>query len=152
MRNGYYKVEDLIIAGLPTNNKFVQVPVMNKLGTLPYAFQGYPASRVLVKDGVAQFPVWEDYESFVAQKQGEVPAIYKQVFERADWPADATHRLGYKVGAWPCPAETEVKFFTSEEDMKNYIKDQKEWAKLEDNVFETLWVEEWDWGPVLKAC
>ena len=64
------------------------------------------------------------------------------------WPNDATHAVAYRTSTWPCGWDKEVtlRFFTSLEEMREFITGYVDWTLSEDNYFE-FQAYEWDLGP-----
>lgn len=67
-----------------------------------------------------------------------------------NWPADSTYAIKYRYRTWPCGWDNYycVRFFSSSDELSEFVKRTNIWALEEDNDWEfTLYM--WDLGPEL---
>lgn len=150
MRNGYYDPKDLLLTGLPTG-KFT-VPVNGVKGdlTLDWSSPGPGNRRLWVENGRVRFNTEHEFLEWLGTQH--VPAIFAQVFQTSDWPSWAGYKATYRIRAWPCGYETNIKFFQAKEELEEWKLQMTEWSFEEGNGFQLMKLEEWDWGPVQMAC
>ena len=147
--DGFYKKHALVAAALPVGHLTIAVEKKPTPDEYSGPYLSHRDDSIEVKGGLVKFACVDDLREFA--RPFFSGTVFKEVIEHLDWPNDAVFKVSYSTKCWPGGYTNHAVYFTTREEMDEWLADQNKWARLEGNSFQMSEIYEWDFGPIQIA-